>query len=290
MHFAFLVLLLQVDTTERVDNEDLAILSNNPLPGTGGRGRGVTGCAGTDTGARTLSLASLLASPATLLLLRLPLLHATLLPVQRLRRAVLILSSSSGSGSRRRRRVDPGDPSGQRAAPGGLARKLDVPLDELLLLLPAHVQDQVVHGAAAHEERAQHGGAQARAVPVVVVVGALPEGEAVRQEVVVAVPQRPAQDVGDEREARLALRGVLDGGVDLRLGGRLAVLLLAAGPGLLELLLDLVRVQGARLLAVGLGDVVVRRRARDAQDVVEGGRRVALVRRDLVADAEDLTI
>lgn len=143
-----------------------------------------------------------------------------------------------------------------------------------------------MHGTSAHEEGAEHGRAQPGPVPVVVVVGALPEGEAVRQEVVVAVPQRPAQDVGDEGEARLAFRGILDGRVDLRLGRRLARLLVA----LLQLLLDLVRVQGARLPAVRLGDLVVRRRRRDAEDVVECRRGIGLVRGNLVADAEDLAI
>lgn len=113
---------------------------------------------------------------------------------------------------------------------------------------------------------------------------------------VVAVAAGPAQDVGDEGQAGLALRGLLNGDIDLGLGGWLdaglliAVLVLALGAVGLELALDLVRVQGARLLAVGLGDVVLGCRREDAEDVVEGGRGVGLMGRDLVADAEDFSV
>lgn len=143
--------------------------------------------------------------------------------------------------------------------------------------------------AAAHDEDAEHDGAEARAVPRVVVVGALPQREAVGQEVVVAVPRRPAQDVCDEGEAGLALRGALDG--RLCLGGRG---LLGGLAGLCavvsEVLLHLVRVERARLLAVGAVDVLLRGRGGDAEDVVKGGRGIGLVRRDFIADAEDFSI
>jgi hypothetical protein len=56
-----------------------------------------------------------------------------------------------------------------------------------------------------------------------------------------------------------------------------------------ELLLDLVRVQGARLLAVGFVDLVLGGGGLDAQEVVEGylGR---FVRCEFVAEAEDFAV
>ena len=182
-----------------------------------------------------------------------------------------------------------------------MARKLDVALDELALALPAHVQGQVVGAAAGDEEDAEHGGAQAGPVAVVVVLGALPRGEAVGQEVVVAVAAGSAQDVGDDGQAGLALRGALDGRLELGRGGllghpdaRLGLLVLGLvllGLGALggELLADLVGMELARLLLVRLVDVIVARAAGDAEELVEGDIG-ALVGDQLVADAEDLAV
>lgn len=116
---------------------------------------------------------------------------------------------------------------------------------------------------------------------------------------VVPVSFRATQDVSNEGEPRLALRGLLHGGIDLGLRGRLcdvdtglllALVLASLGAIGLELLLNLVRMQRARLLAVGLGNVIMRGRGRDLEDVVECGAGVSFVGGDLVADAEDFTV
>lgn len=153
--------------------------------------------------------------------------------------------------------------------------------------------------AAGEQEDAHDHGAEAGPVARVVVLGALPLGEAVAQEVVVALAAGAAEDVGHDGQAGLAVRGALDGGLDLGLGGLLgdfhaALGLLGlglGGGGALggEGLLDLVRVQGAGFLAVGLVDLVLGGGGLDADVVVEGDVG-ALVGRDLVAKAEDFAV
>lgn len=288
MHDSFLVLLLQVDIADRVDHEDLAVLGHDPLAAPGWPSRRLPGrrrrCA--------LRLEGPLASAAAIFALRLGLLllHAPLSPVHRLRRAILCILR--GSRIRCGLRVDARD--AQVAAPGSVPGELDIAPDELGLLLPVHVQHEVVHRTAGNEEQTDHDSAQARAVPIVVVVGALPKREAIGDEVVVALAAGPAQDASDERQTRLAVGRLLDGLVDLALRGRLGGAILAGLLGLgalgAQLLGDLVGVQRARLLAVCLVDVVLRRRGRDAEDVVEGRVGVGFVRGNLVADAEDFTV
>lgn len=289
---AFFVRFLEEDVAQGVDDENFSILRNDPLPRTGG-GRTARGF-----GRDTLGLAArLLGATAAVFLLGLLLLHAPLLPVHRHGRALVV---GVGRGRRRGcgRRCSAHTGDAHVVAPRRVPRELDVALDKLLLPLPAHIQDEVVDGAAAENEQAQHDGAQAGPVAVVVVVGALPEREAVGEEVVVPLAGRAAQDVGDEGQAGLALRGLLDGGPDLGRSGRLRDVhaarlgLLGGGFGAvrLELLLHLVRVQRPRLLAVCLVDVILRRAREDAQDVVKRSPGVRLVRRDLVADAEDLAV
>lgn len=107
-----------------------------------------------------------------------------------------------------------------------------------------------------------------------------------------------AKDVGDEGEARLVLARFLDRGFDLGSSGwlgdmnarrflLLGVALGSVGP---ELLLDLVRVEGTSLLAVGFRNVVLRGRRDNAQDVVECRTGIRLVGCDFVANAENFTI
>lgn len=272
-----LVLFFKVDVTDRVNNENLAILGHDPLTGGSWRSGRVAGNAG------ALGLAGLLASNASILLLGLSLLEASLLPVHGLRRAILfIIFLDSGDRSRLKNRDD------KTLAPGGLACILDVAAHKLLLAFPAHVKDEVVDRAASHEEDAKDGSAQAGAVAVVVVVGALPEREAVVEEMIVAVALGALEDVDDEGEAGLALTSALDRRGELSLGGGFGIgVLLLLG---LELLLHLVGVQCLGLLAVGLGDVVLAGVRADAQDVVEGARGVGLVVDELIADAENLAI
>lgn len=155
-----------------------------------------------------------------------------------------------------------------------------------------------MRAAAQGEEDAEHDGAQAGAVPVVVVVGALPRREAIGHKVVVASTPGAFQDVGDDGQAGLSVRSLLDGGLDLGLRGGLGdvdtgllVLLVLFGLGTLggELLLYLVGVEGTRLLAVGLVDIILGGRGGDAQNIVEGNVG-AFEGGDLVTDTEDLAI
>ncbi|EPE05823.1 hypothetical protein F503_08354 [Ophiostoma piceae UAMH 11346] len=302
LDLALRVHLLQVDVAQRVDNQDLAVLGRDPSLGARRtsrrlRSRGGRAAAGSTGTSNTAAAAT--AGGVTVLgriALGVALLHAALLAVHS---HLLLLSIAAGLllGGRSGRGVGADGVqvhAGQLVAPGGLARIADVAVDKLALALPAHVQRQVVDGAADKDKEADHDRAEARAVAVVVVLGALPGREAVGQEVVVAVALGAAQDVGDNAEARLHVRGALHGGTDLArrrlLGDRHAAVLLGClGPLSSQLLLDLVGMERSRLLAVGLVDVVEGRGRRHADKVVEGDVR-AEGGGELVAHAEDFAI
>lgn len=150
----------------------------------------------------------------------------------------------------------------------------------------------------ANKEQTKHDGAQAGSVAVVVVVGALPEREAVGEEVVVAVSRRSLEDVGNERQASLLLGRLLDGSLDFGRRGSLgglraglvALLPLALCFVCAKLLRHLVGMQRSCPLAVGLADVILRGRVGDTEDVVKGRGRVGLVGGNLIADAKDFAI
>lgn len=274
LHLAILVGLLQVHVAHGVDDQDLAVLGHDALAGArcaggGGPGLGRSGALG------------LLVRSVLLLAL---LLHAAHLPVQGLGRGGIHVLVG------RRRAVQAGD--AQIVAPGGVARELDVAADKVLLALPAHVERQPVAAASDEDEEAGQHGPEPRAEPGVVVAGALPLGEAIVQEVVVALPAGAAQDVGHDSEARKAVAGGLRRGLDLGRGRALAAVRAGlAGAGLAgdERLLDLVGMQRAGALLVGLVDVVLVRGGRDAEEVVEGDSQ-ALGGLDLIAETEDFLI
>lgn len=279
-HVPLVVLLLEVDVAEGVDDEDLAVLGDDSL--LGARGARARRCLH-GHGRRAPAPAGLLLADASRaggaaralpflagVLARLLLLHPALLAVQGDGGLLLLLLLFVGGGLRlrwrglRRGRSGGGvveSRDGEVVAPGGVPRELDVALDELALAPPAHVQGDVVEAAAADEQAADEDGAEAGAVPAVVVLGALPGGEAVPEEVVVADAPRAAEDVGDDSEAGLALAGLLDGGLEL---GGLDALALGLDAALLfgavghDLLAHLVRVQRARLALVRLVDLVLR--------------------------------
>lgn len=100
-------------------------------------------------------------------------------------------------------------------------------------------------GSTGHEEDAKEHASQSRAEARIVVPAAAPFGEAVLEEVVVAFAARPAENLGNQAEARKTLRGLDTLGVDLR-----------AGEALVFGRLELVGVEAGRGLAVGLVDVV----------------------------------
>jgi hypothetical protein len=130
-----------------------------------------------------------------------------------------------------------------------------------------------------NEEKTNDDCAQAGAVSVVVVVGALPEREAIGQEMVISVALGATKDVSDEGETSLSLAGLLHSSLDLSIGRRLSLcagLLVLSSLGS-HSLSDLVRVQISGLLAIGLGNIVERSRGRDAEDVVEGRSGIGLI-------------
>lgn len=137
-----------------------------------------------------------------------------------------------------------------------------------------------MRAAAEDEEQPNQHGAQARPEPRVVVSGALPLGEAVLEEMVVALAAGPAEDVGDGVEAGGTFVGFLDGGGDFALRGALVDVdagLGGFGPGLVrgavgdEAALDLVRVQLTRSLAVGLVEFVLVGAGLDTEEICREG-------------------
>lgn len=95
---------------------------------------------------------------------------------------------------------------------------------------------------------------------------------------VVTLTVRAAQDVGDEVQTGRAGVGVLDCGVNLALSRTLVDIDPLIGLGLALVLgvvgdegaLDLVRVDGSRLLAVGLGDLFLIGIGTDLEEVCSG--------------------
>lgn len=151
---------------------------------------------------------------------------------------------------------------------------------------------------AAKREESKQDRDEARTEASIVVSGASPLGEAVPQEMVVAIAGLAAEDVGDETEAGEALAGLLVEGIDFLLAGTfghahagflvLLALVLERVRGD-EFLAGLVRVEGARLFAVGLVDVVEGRGGLDADEFVEGYI-VAFMGLDFVVETEDFVV
>lgn len=114
-----------------------------------------------------------------------------------------------------------------------------------------------------NEEQTEQHGAQTRTESRVVVAGTLPQGEAILKEVVVTLAIRAAEDVGDEVQPGRPGVGVSDCGINLALSRTLVDIDPLVGLGLVLVLgvvgdegtLDLVRVDGSGLLAVGFGDL-----------------------------------
>lgn len=150
-----------------------------------------------------------------------------------------------------------------------------------------------------NEEASQHG-KETWTESSIVVSRSLPGREAIRQKVVISLSSRSTEDVRDYSETRETVAGILRSGLDFGLAWRLSdmyallsILLLGlvfAGRLVCdELLLDLVRVESAGLLAVGLVDVVLGSRGLDAEEVVERDA-LAFGGLDFVTQAEDLLV
>lgn len=319
LNLTLLIDLLEIDVAERVDNEDLAVLGHHALLSTGRarrrlcRGGGRAAAAGSariGAGTETATNGTAAADALTgRIALGITLLHTALLAVHchvvllRLVFGRTRVGSSSTTTTQGRigTNINAEVDTTQLAAPGGVARVPNVAFDKLALALPAHVQGNVVRSAADKDKEAEQDGAEARPVTVVVVFGALPDGEAVGEKMVVAVAFGSAQDVGHNAEAGLHLRGALHGSTNLasrRALGDIDTGLLVAAVALLlgclgavgrDLLLDLVRMELPCLLAVRFVDIVEGGRGRDANKVVkgnigpEGGG-------ELVTNAKNLTV
>lgn len=222
MNLSLIILSLEVNVTKRVNNQDLAVLSNNTLASTSGANSGSR--SGISRLSRALGAADLLDGLSTVALLGL-LVHATLSSVLGQRGSFFLLAlGRSGSRGRSRSSFDTGDV--KTATPSSFTGKLDVALDKLGLTLPAHVEGKVVNTATNDEEQTNHNRAQAGSVAVVVVIGALPEREAIGEEMVVTVAFGATEDVGNEGQTSLSLASLLDSGFDLSIGGRLDLLAL----------------------------------------------------------------
>lgn len=280
---ALVILFLEIHIASEVDNQDLAVLGNDTLAGpsrVGLLGRCLLRCS-------SAASATLLALDA-LVLAGGGLLHAPLAAIHRLRSHLLVIIGS-GRG-RSRSRVDARN--AEVIAPGLVACELDVSLDEVPVLLMVHVEDEVVDAAADEEEDTEHGSSEARAIPIVVVVASFPGGETVGKEVIIAITLGTAQDLANKTEASLAIHCNLHGSIDLLLRERLDVLalLLRLVALALELLLDLVGVEGSGDFAIGLGDFVNGGTLANANELIEGEVGVLPVGLKLIADAEDFAV
>lgn len=251
---ALLVLFFQEDVADGVHNKNLAILGNDTLPLPNGGGGGLSGCGGarpTRGCPRTFSA-----------LLAVLFVHHPLLTTGHGNGTALvgIRSGSRGSGDR----VDARDTTNtQLVTPSSPTSLTNVPIDELSLALPAQDQGPIVGSTTEDQKQAHQHRSQTGTEARVVVSGALPQREAILQEVIVALAAGATQDIGDEVQTSGAGGSSLDRGIDLalgRAGGDVDTLL---GFGIVLVLgvvgdegsLDLVRVQGTRLLAVGLCDL-----------------------------------
>jgi hypothetical protein len=175
----------------------------------------------------------------------------------------------------------------------------DVTFDEFTAAPPAHDQSEVVHTSSHYDEYTKEHRAETRTEALIVVSSTPPLGEAVLQEVIVPLPLRTFQDGSNDSQSLVGCCDFLQVRINLLLRGllvdthaRLAALWLVfvlesiAGD---ELLAGLVRVEVAGLLAIGLVQVVLRRRGLEVEEIVEGNV-VAVVSDDLIAELEDLMV
>ena len=292
--------LLKVDVADAIDYEDLAVLGDSALlcaNRTAGKfsldgsadsgvlclfGKGGFGRLGLLCGTLALTLGS------TLLLS---------VPVHSLR-FLLGRGLRDGSGCG----VNAGNAS-DLVTPGDTAGLTDVALDKVAVLHPVHVEGDVVDTTTEEDEETDHDRAETRAESLVVVAGSAPFGEAVTEEVIVALALSTTKDVGDYAETSKASRGFLAESIDLLLR-RLLVLLDMDG-GLVSLLgvLDwrgrvvgsdetltgLVRVQDTGLLLVGSVDVVDVCKVLYTEERVEGSV-ATLVLGDFILETENFVV
>jgi hypothetical protein len=206
--------LLKVDIADAIDDENLAVLSDCALLCTNRTAGNLSLDRRADSGVLCLLGNS---SSGWLRLLGSTLaitLGSTLLlsvPVHSLRFFL-------GCGFRDRSRcgVDTGDAS-DLITPSDTTGLTNVALDKVAVLHPVHVEGNVVDTTAEEDEEADHDRTETRAKSLVVVASTTPFGEAVTEEVVVALALRATKDVGHYAETSEASRGLLAEGIDLLL-------------------------------------------------------------------------
>lgn len=156
-------------------------------------------------------------------------------------------------------------------------------MDETSLTSPGDVQGDIVRGATAKDEEADHDGPKPGPESRIVIACATPGWEAVAEKVVISLPSWAFQNFGNNTESGVAIAGDIDGFLDLRLAWRLVGVdswfaLVAKERFFLlgialrdEGLLRFVRVYETGFLSVGLRDVFLRGRRRDSEETVECG-------------------
>ena len=301
---AFLGLLLEVYVANRVDDQNLAVLSDGALLCTDR----AAGQLSLDRSADTLVLGLLSESGVAAVLrsavgsaLPLLLLHSTLLLPVPLHAFFIVGSLRARSRAIGLAGVETRDVRNV-VSPCGASGTLDEALDVLAVVAVVHVKGNIVDSTAEEEEQTNDDGTEARAETLVVEASASPLGEAIVQEVIVTFPLGTAQDADDQAEALEAGGGLLGELVDLALGGLLVLvdvgggLRTGLGVGWLgrvvggePIAASLIGVKRARKLAVGLCNLIVAGTRLDAGEVVEGDIG-SLGGLHLVLEAEDLVV
>jgi hypothetical protein len=287
---------LQEDVADRVNDQDFAVLRNDTLLGSYGAGDDLGFNWTTDTISASLFHGLNLLWLAGILLHGAPL---TAVPGDLLIRSVLggIVFRLRGR-NRGRSCVHSRDTlETALVTKSSLARHPNVPLPKLLAASPRHEESEVVEASTHYDEQADHDGTKARTEALVVVPRASPCWETVPQEVVVALALGALQHGRNNGKPLVGGGDLLHMRFDL-LVGRLLADLDAGTCALLvvvfrivgdEDLAGLVGVKLARPLAVGFGQLLLRRAGLDAEEIVERDI-VALGFGNFIADAEDFVV
>lgn len=197
MDISLLGLLLEIDISNTVNDENLAVLRNGPLLGTNRSARQL--CLDGSADARRLdlvgefgSLCGVLSSTTGLLVT-----SSLLASVPVHSHRLFLLSSCGwwGCGAVGAQAWD--TTNAALITPSSASGVSDVAFDKLALLFPAKVQSDVVGTASNDDEQTEQHRTETRSEALVVVAGSSPCWEAVVEEVVVAFAFGAAQDVGD---------------------------------------------------------------------------------------------
>lgn len=205
MHLALFISLFQKDIATGVNDENLAILRHDAFFGTNGS------LADRCTRA-TCSLGSLAA--LVLVLASFLLLKPALTSIDHLSGLEFLAHGPTNDLAGIANTTQILDARHTDFTPGGVSCKLDVASDKLLLPLPAQVECEPVAPTADTDEQTEQDGPKTGTEPGIVVTGPLPLGKAIAQEKVIPLSPGAAQNIDDNGEAGIAIRGVLLGILD----------------------------------------------------------------------------